>query len=623
MVANPKFLAATAHVDEAAIQSLPRSHKVFVQGNREDIRVPMREIVQSETRTSTGLERNPPIYVYDTSGPYTDPQVRIDIRSGLAALRGPWIEERGDTEELPGPSSRYGVERLNDARLAEMRFRLVRRPRRAKAGANVSQMHYARRGIVTPEMEFVSIRENQRRDLLADLVTQQHPGEAFGAAIPSTITPQFVRDEVARGRAIIPANINHPESEPMIIGRNFLVKINANIGNSALSSGIAEEVEKMTWAIRWGGDTVMDLSTGKHIHETREWIIRNAPVPIGTVPIYQALEKVDGKAEELTWEIFRDTLIEQAEQGVDYFTIHAGVRLPFIPLTAKRMTGIVSRGGSIMAKWCLAHHRESFLYTQFEQICEIMKAYDVSFSLGDGLRPGSIYDANDEAQIAELRTLGELTEVAWRHDCQVMIEGPGHVPMHLIKENMELQLKYCHEAPFYTLGPLTTDIAPGYDHITSAIGAAMIGWYGTAMLCYVTPKEHLGLPDKDDVKDGIIAYKIAAHAADLAKGHPGAQIRDNALSKARFEFRWDDQFNLGLDPDKAKQFHDETLPQEGAKLAHFCSMCGPHFCSMKITQDVRDYAEKLGVSEREALQEGMEQKAIEFVKKGAEIYTKA
>ena len=623
MVANPKFLAATAHVDEAAIQSLPRSHKVFVQGNREDIRVPMREIVQSETKTSTGLERNPPIYVYDTSGPYTDPQVRIDIRSGLAALRGPWIEERGDTEELPGPSSRYGVERLNDARLAEMRFRLVRRPRRAKAGANVSQMHYARRGIVTPEMEFVSIRENQRRDLLADLVTQQHPGEAFGAAIPSTITPQFVRDEVARGRAIIPANINHPESEPMIIGRNFLVKINANIGNSALSSGIAEEVEKMTWAIRWGGDTVMDLSTGKHIHETREWIIRNAPVPIGTVPIYQALEKVDGKAEELTWEIFRDTLIEQAEQGVDYFTIHAGVRLPFIPLTAKRMTGIVSRGGSIMAKWCLAHHRESFLYTQFEQICEIMKAYDVSFSLGDGLRPGSIYDANDEAQIAELRTLGELTEVAWRHDCQVMIEGPGHVPMHLIKENMELQLKYCHEAPFYTLGPLTTDIAPGYDHITSAIGAAMIGWYGTAMLCYVTPKEHLGLPDKDDVKDGIIAYKIAAHAADLAKGHPGAQIRDNALSKARFEFRWDDQFNLGLDPDKAKQFHDETLPQEGAKLAHFCSMCGPHFCSMKITQDVRDYAEKLGVSEREALQEGMEQKAIEFVKKGAEIYTKA
>jgi len=623
MVANPRFLAATAHVDEAAIQPLPRSRKVYVQGTREDIRVPMREIVQSETQTSTEAERNPPVYVYDTSGPYTDPQARIDIRSGLAAVRAPWIEQRGDTEELPGPSSRYGVERLNDAGLAEMRFRLVRRPRRAKPGANVSQMHYARRGIVTPEMEFVAIRENQRRDLLSELITRQHPGEAFGAAIPATITAQFVRDEVARGRAIIPANINHPESEPMVIGRNFLVKINANIGNSAVSSGIAEEVEKMTWAIRWGGDTVMDLSTGKHIHETREWIVRNAPVPIGTVPIYQALEKVDGKAEELTWEIFRDTLIEQAEQGVDYFTIHAGVRLPFIPLTAKRMTGIVSRGGSIMAKWCLAHHRESFLYTHFDQICEIMKAYDVAFSLGDGLRPGSIYDANDEAQIAELRTLGELTELAWRHDCQVMIEGPGHVPMHLIKENMELQLKYCHEAPFYTLGPLTTDIAPGYDHITSAIGAAMIGWYGTAMLCYVTPKEHLGLPDKDDVKDGIIAYKIAAHAADLAKGHPGAQIRDNALSKARFEFRWDDQFNLGLDPDKAKQFHDETLPQEGAKLAHFCSMCGPHFCSMKITQDVREYAEKRGVSEQEALQQGMEQKAIEFVKKGAEIYTKA
>jgi len=623
MVANPKFLAATAHVDNAAIQPLPRSRKVYVQGRREDVRVPMREIMQSDTRTSSGAERNPPIYVYDTSGPYTDPQASIDIRSGLAPLRAPWIEQRGDTDELPGPSSVYGVERLNDASLTEMRFRLVRRPRRAKPGANVSQMHYARRGIVTPEMEFIAIRENQRRDLLAELITRQHPGEAFGAAIPATITPEFVRDEVARGRAIIPANINHPESEPMVIGRNFLVKINANIGNSAVSSGIAEEVEKMTWAIRWGGDTVMDLSTGKHIHETREWIIRNSPVPIGTVPIYQALEKVDGRAEELTWEIFRDTLIEQAEQGVDYFTIHAGVRLPFIPLTAKRMTGIVSRGGSIMAKWCLAHHRESFLYTHFEQICEIMNAYDVSFSLGDGLRPGSVYDANDEAQIAELRTLGELTELAWRHDCQVMIEGPGHVPMHLIKENMELQLKYCHEAPFYTLGPLTTDIAPGYDHITSAIGAAMIGWYGTAMLCYVTPKEHLGLPNKDDVKDGIIAYKIAAHAADLAKGHSGAQIRDNALSKARFEFRWDDQFNLGLDPDKAKQFHDETLPQEGAKLAHFCSMCGPHFCSMKITQDVRDYAEKQGVSEQEALQDGMQQKAIEFVKKGAEIYTKA
>jgi phosphomethylpyrimidine synthase len=538
-------------------------------------------------------------------------------------LRAKWIIERGDTEGLSGPTSRYGSERLADPKLAELRFDLKRKPRRAKPGGRVTQMHYARKGVITPEMEFIAIRENQRRDALGEGIVRQHPGRDFGASIPRIITPEFVRDEVARGRAIIPANINHPESEPMVIGRNFLVKINANIGNSAVTSGIAEEVEKMTWAIRWGGDTVMDLSTGKHIHETREWIIRNAPVPIGTVPIYQALEKVDGRAEELTWEIFRDTLIEQAEQGVDYFTIHAGVRLPFIPMTAKRMTGIVSRGGSIMAKWCLAHHEESFLYTHFEETCEIMAAYDVSFSLGDGLRPGSIYDANDEAQIAELKTLGELTDVAWKHDCQVMIEGPGHVPMQLIKENMDLQLQYCKEAPFYTLGPLTTDIAPGYDHITSAIGAAMIGWYGTAMLCYVTPKEHLGLPDKDDVKDGIMAYKIAAHAADLAKGHPGAQIRDNALSKARFEFRWEDQFNLGLDPDKAKQFHDETLPQEGAKLAHFCSMCGPHFCSMKITQDVREYAEKQGVSEQDALKKGMEQKAIEFVKKGAEIYTKA
>jgi phosphomethylpyrimidine synthase len=623
MVANPKFLAATAHVDEGAVRPLPNSRKVYIQGPRPDIRVPMREISQSDTPASFGAEKNAAIYVYDTSGPYTDPAAEIDVRSGLPALRAKWIEERGDTEELPGPTSRYGVERLLDPRLAEMRFRLTRRPRRAKPGANVSQMHYARRGMVTPEMEFIAIRENQRRDLLAELLTRQHPGEPFGAAIPAAITPTFVRDEVARGRAIIPANLNHPESEPMIIGRNFLVKINANIGNSALTSGIAEEVEKMTWAIRWGGDTVMDLSTGKHIHETREWIIRNSPVPIGTVPIYQALEKVDGRAEELSWEIFRDTLIEQAEQGVDYFTIHAGVRLPFIPLTAKRMTGIVSRGGSIMAKWCLAHHQESFLYTHFDDICQIMQAYDVSFSLGDGLRPGSIYDANDEAQIAELRTLGELTQIAWKHDCQVMIEGPGHVPMHLIKENMDLQLKYCQEAPFYTLGPLTTDIAPGYDHITSAIGAAMIGWYGTAMLCYVTPKEHLGLPNKDDVKDGIIAYKIAAHAADLAKGHPGAQIRDNALSKARFEFRWDDQFNLGLDPDKAKQFHDETLPQEGAKLAHFCSMCGPHFCSMKITQDVREYALTQGISEDEALKKGMQEKAVEFVRKGAEIYSKA
>jgi len=623
MVANPRFLAATAHIDDGAVQPLPNSRKVYIQGSRADIRVPMREISLSDTPASFGTEKNPPVFVYDTSGPYTDPQAKIDVRRGLHALRAQWIEERGDTEELPGPSSSYAVKRLHDSRLAEMRFELKCRPRRAKPGANVSQMHYARRGTVTPEMEFIAIRENQRRDLLSELLTKQHPGQAFGAAIPAQITPEFVREEVARGRAIIPANINHPESEPMIIGRNFLVKINANIGNSALTSGVAEEVEKMTWAIRWGGDTVMDLSTGKHIHETREWIIRNSPVPIGTVPIYQALEKVDGKAEELTWEIFRDTLIEQAEQGVDYFTIHAGVRLPFIPLTAKRMTGIVSRGGSIMAKWCLAHHRESFLYTQFEEICQIMKTYDVSFSLGDGLRPGSIYDANDEPQIAELKTLGELTQIAWKHDCQVMIEGPGHVPMHLIKENMDLQLKYCNEAPFYTLGPLTTDIAPGYDHITSAIGAAMIGWYGTAMLCYVTPKEHLGLPDKDDVKDGIIAYKIAAHAADLAKGHPGAQIRDNALSKARFEFRWEDQFNLGLDPDKAKQFHDETLPQEGAKLAHFCSMCGPHFCSMKITQDVRDFAAKQGLSEEEALAQGMKDKAVEFVSKGAQLYSKA
>jgi phosphomethylpyrimidine synthase len=628
MNANPKFLNATAQVDDAAVKPLPNSRKVYVEGSRPDLRVPMREITQSDTPASFGAaESNPPIFVYDTSGPYTDPSVKIDIRSGLAPLRQKWIEERNDTEALAGPSSRYGRERLADPKLAQLRFNLKRQPRRAKGGMNVSQMHYARRGIITPEMEYIAIRENQRRDTLSDLITRQHKGESFGAASFPTcekeITPEFVRDEVARGRAIIPVNINHPEIEPMIIGRNFLVKINANIGNSAISSGIQEEVEKMTWAIRWGGDTVMDLSTGKHIHETREWIMRNSPVPIGTVPIYQALEKVDGRAEELTWEIYRDTLIEQCEQGVDYFTVHAGVRLPYIPMTAKRMTGIVSRGGSIMAKWCLAHHKESFLYTHFEEICELLKAYDVAFSLGDGLRPGSIYDANDEAQIAELKTLGELTDIAWKHDVQVMIEGPGHVPMQLIKENMDLQLKYCREAPFYTLGPLTTDIAPGYDHITSAIGAAMIGWFGTAMLCYVTPKEHLGLPDKDDVKDGIMAYKIAAHAADLAKGHPGAQIRDNALSKARFEFRWEDQFNLGLDPDKAKQFHDETLPQEGAKLAHFCSMCGPHFCSMKITQDVREYAQKQGVTEQEALAKGMQEKAQEFVDSGAEIYRKA
>jgi phosphomethylpyrimidine synthase len=637
MNANPKFLNATAHVDEAAVKPLPNSRKIYVEGSRPDIRVPMREISQTDTPAAFGSEKNPPVFVYDCSGPYTDPAVKIDIRSGLAPLRQAWIEERNDTEVLDGPSSRYGVERLNDPKLAELRFNLKRKPRRAKPGMNVSQMHYARKGVVTPEMEFIAIRENLERSRyiesleaggrtgarMLELLVKQHRGESFGAAIPDRITPEFVRSEVARGRAIIPANINHPESEPMIIGRNFLVKINANIGNSAVSSGIGEEVEKMTWSIRWGGDTVMDLSTGKHIHETREWIIRNSPVPIGTVPIYQALEKVEGKAEELTWEIYRDTLIEQCEQGVDYFTIHAGVRLPYIPMTAKRMTGIVSRGGSIMAKWCLAHHKESFLYTRFEEICEIMKAYDVSFSLGDGLRPGSGYDANDEAQLSELRTLGELTQIAWKHDVQVMIEGPGHVPMQLIKENMEIQLKECHEAPFYTLGPLTTDIAPGYDHITSAIGAAQIGWYGTAMLCYVTPKEHLGLPDKDDVKDGIMAYKIAAHAADLAKGHPGAQIRDNALSKARFEFRWEDQFNLGLDPDKAKQFHDETLPQEGAKLAHFCSMCGPHFCSMKITQDVRDYARKQGVPEADALAKGMEEKAREFVESGAEVYRRA
>ncbi|HEY4371169.1 MAG TPA: phosphomethylpyrimidine synthase ThiC [Burkholderiales bacterium] len=638
MNANPKFIAATAHVDEAAVKPLPNSRKVYVQGSRPDIQVPMREITQDNTPTMFGGEQNPPLYVYDCSGPYTDPDVKIDIRSGLSPIRQTWIEERNDTELLSGPSSQYGIERLGDPKLAELRFNLKRAPRRAKSGMNVSQMHYAKKGIITPEMEYIAIREDQRREhyveslrtaggktgqKMVDLLMKQHPGQSFGASIPEKITAEFVRSEIARGRAIIPNNINHPESEPMIIGRNFLVKINANIGNSAVSSGIGEEVEKMTWSIRWGGDTVMDLSTGKHIHETREWIIRNSPVPIGTVPIYQALEKVDGKAEELTWEIYRDTLIEQAEQGVDYFTIHAGVLLRYVPLTAKRMTGIVSRGGSILAKWCLAHHKENFLYTHFEDICDIMKQYDVAFSLGDGLRPGSGYDANDEAQLGELKTLGELTTVAWKHDVQVMIEGPGHVPMQLIKENMDLQLEQCHEAPFYTLGPLTTDIAPGYDHITSAIGAAQIGWYGTAMLCYVTPKEHLGLPNKKDVKDGIMAYKIAAHAADLAKGHPGAQIRDNALSKARFEFRWDDQFNLGLDPDTAKDFHDETLPKDSMKVAHFCSMCGPHFCSMKITQDVRDYADKIGADEATALKKGMEEKSIEFIKKGAEIYHRA
>jgi phosphomethylpyrimidine synthase len=609
-----------AHVDEQVVQPFPNSHKIYVQGSRADIKVPMREIGLADTSTPVGHEKNPPIWVYDTSGPYTDPAINIDIHSGMPELRLRWVEERGDTELLYDLSSDYGRKRARDSALAALRFPQIPKPRRAKPGINVTQMHYARRGIITPEMEFVAIRENMRLEALKDeALRKRHKGMSFGAEIPDEITPEFVRAEVARGRAIIPANINHTELEPMIIGRNFLVKINANIGNSAVSSSIAEEVEKMTWAIRWGADTVMDLSTGKHIHETREWIIRNAPVPIGTVPIYQALEKVGGKAEELTWEIYRDTLIEQAEQGVDYFTVHAGVRLAYIPLTAQRVTGIVSRGGSIMAKWCLTHHKESFLYTHFEEICAIMRAYDVAFSLGDGLRPGSIADANDEAQFAELMTLGELTRIAWQHDVQVMIEGPGHIPMQLIWENMEKELAVCSEAPFYTLGPLTTDIAPGYDHITSAIGAAMIGWYGTAMLCYVTPKEHLGLPDKDDVKEGIIAYKIAAHAADLAKGHPAAQVRDNALSKARFEFRWEDQFNLSLDPDQARRFHDETLPKEGHKLAHFCSMCGPRFCSMKITQEVRDYARQQAINDEEALAMGLQSKAQEFKEQGGEI----
>ncbi|MDH5359327.1 MAG: phosphomethylpyrimidine synthase ThiC, partial [Gammaproteobacteria bacterium] len=573
-------------------------------------------------------EKNPPITVYDTSGPYTDPTVEIDLLKGLPDVRTTWIEERGDTELLSGPSSEFGKLRETDPALAPLRFEHIRAPRKAIAGKNVTQMHYARQGIITPEMEYIAIRENNKlQELRADeryeAILRQHKGDSFGANIPDLITPEFVRSEVAAGRAIIPANINHPEVEPMIIGRNFRVKINTNIGNSAVTSSIEEEVEKMVWSARWGGDTLMDLSTGKNIHETREWILRNSPMPIGTVPIYQALEKVNGKAEDLTWEMFRDTLIEQAEQGVDYFTIHAGVRLQHVPLTAKRVTGIVSRGGSIMAKWCLAHHTESFLYTHFEEICEIMKAYDVSFSLGDGLRPGCLADANDEAQFGELETLGELTKIAWEHDVQVMIEGPGHVPLHKIKENMEKELEDCHEAPFYTLGPLVTDIAPGYDHITSGIGAANIGWYGTAMLCYVTPKEHLGLPNKEDVRVGIITYKIAAHAADLAKGFPGVQLRDNALSKARFEFRWEDQFNLGFDPERAREYHDETMPKQAHKVAHFCSMCGPNFCSMKITQDVRDYAAKLGMSEEEALKKGMEEKSIEFTKGGAEIYKNA
>jgi phosphomethylpyrimidine synthase len=608
----------------------PASRKVYVTGSHPSIRVPMREITLTPTQGPNGeIPRpNPPVTVYDPSGPYTDSNVSINVRQGLHPLRREWVLGRNDVEELSEVSSIYGRKRSTDTSLDAIRFALSRKPLRAKSGMNVTQMHYARKGIVTPEMEFIAIRENQTRDEQEGSLRMngqaqgviQHPGQAWGAAIPSRITPEFVRDEVARGRAIIPSNINHPEVEPMIIGRNFLVKINANIGNSAVTSSIEEEVEKLIWSIRWGSDTVMDLSTGKNIHETREWIIRNSPVPIGTVPIYQALEKVGGKPEELTWDIFRDTLIEQAEQGVDYFTIHAGVRLAYVPLTARRMTGIVSRGGSIHAKWCLSHHQENFTYTHFEEICEIMKAYDVSFSLGDGLRPGSIADANDAAQFAELETLGELTKIAWDHDVQVMIEGPGHVPMHMIKENMDRQLSTCKEAPFYTLGPLTTDIAPGYDHITSGIGAAMIGWYGCAMLCYVTPKEHLGLPNKEDVKDGVIAYKISAHAADLAKGHPGAQARDNALSKARFEFRWEDQFNLSLDPETARDYHDATLPAQAAKGAHFCSMCGPSFCSMKITQDVRDYAAQKKIEEDQAIQIGLQEKSEEFRKAGSEIY---
>ncbi len=620
-----EFLQQTARLSEEVTRPFPGSRKIYVSGSHPGVRVPMREIEQSPTRANEGLEENPPIYVYDTSGPYGEAGARIDLLKGLADVRGAWIEARGDTEQLDGPSSSYGARRQADPALAKLRFAHIRRPRRARGDANVTQMHYARRGEITPEMEFCAIRENQRLDeLRADpryaRLIRQHPGQSFGAALPERITAEFVRAEVAAGRAIIPANINHPELEPMIIGRNFRTKINTNIGNSAVSSSIAEEVEKMVWSARWGGDTLMDLSTGKNIHETREWILRNAPMPIGTVPIYQALEKVDGRPEELSWELFRDTLIEQAEQGVDYFTIHAGVRLAYVPLTAERLTGIVSRGGSILAKWCLAHHRENFVYTHFAEICEIMKAYDVSFSLGDGLRPGCIADANDEAQFAELRTLGELTAIAWQHDCQVMIEGPGHVPLQMVKENVERELADCYEAPFYTLGPLVTDIAPAYDHLTSAIGAANIGWYGTAMLCYVTPKEHLGLPDKKDVRDGIIAYKVAAHAADLAKGLPGAQLRDNALSKARFEFRWEDQFNLALDPERAREFHDATLPKEAHKVAHFCSMCGPAFCSMKITQDVRDYARAHGYSEQEALQAGLREKAGEFRAKGGEIY---
>ena len=620
-----EFLEKTAQLSEDVTQPFSGSKKIYIEGSRPDIRVPMREVECTPTETDSGVEENPPITVYDTSGPYTDPEVSINLLQGLPDVRATWIEERADTDLLTGPSSEFGTQRQNDPKLASLRFEHIRDPRKAKAGANVSQMHYARQGLITPEMEYVAIRENNRLQEMRNdpqyaKLLRQHKGESYCAEIPDLITPEFVRSEIARGRAIIPANINHPELEPMIIGRNFRVKINTNIGNSAVTSSIEEEVEKMVWSARWGGDTLMDLSTGKNIHETREWILRNSPMPIGTVPIYQALEKVNGKSEDLTWELFRDTLIEQAEQGVDYFTIHAGVRLQYVPLTAERVTGIVSRGGSIMAKWCLAHHEESFLYTHFEDICEIMKAYDVSFSLGDGLRPGCLADANDAAQFGELGTLGELTKIAWEHDVQVMIEGPGHVPMQMIKENMDKELEDCFEAPFYTLGPLVTDIAPGYDHITSGIGAAQIGWYGCAMLCYVTPKEHLGLPNKADVREGIITYKISAHAADVAKGFPGAQVRDNALSKARFEFRWEDQFNLGLDPERAREYHDETMPKQAHKVAHFCSMCGPNFCSMKISQDVRDYAVKEGIGVEVAVDQGMKEKAKLFREQGAEIY---
>ena len=610
--------AATQIAKLSLPRPFPASQKHYIEGSRPDLRVPYREISLSPTLHSQGVQENPPIPVYDCSGPFSDPKYVADLAEGLPKLRRSWMEDRADTEVLRDLSSEYGRQRARDLLTHDLRFPAPPRPRRARAGCNVTQMHYARQGMVTPEMEFVALRESMRleelrRDPAYASLLRSHPGRSFGASLPEQITPEFVRREVAAGRAIIPANVNHPELEPMIIGRNFKVKINGNIGNSAVASSLAEEVDKMVWGIHWGADTIMDLSTGKHIHETREWILRNAPVPIGTVPVYQALEKVSGRAEELTWEVMRDTLIEQAEQGVDYFTLHAGVRLPWIPLTARRLTGIVSRGGSIMAKWCLAHHEESFLYTHFGEICEIMKAYDVSFSLGDGLRPGSIYDANDEAQFAELRTLGELTAKAWQNDVQVMIEGPGHIPMQLIEENMTEELRHCMEAPFYTLGPLVTDIAPGYDHITSAIGAAQIGWYGTAMLCYVTPKEHLGLPNKEDVRTGIVSYKIAAHAADLAKGWPGAQLHDNALSKARFEFRWEDQFNLSLDPERAREYHDATLPHEGAKTAHFCSMCGPKFCSMKITQEIR---ETYGQDVKEA----MADKAREFRESNGEVY---